>query len=48
MLKIVILGSGNAFGHDNQFQSCHYVEFAEKYQLLKDSGPAILQAVQAA
>ena len=48
MLKIVILGSGNAFGHANQFQSAHLVEFEEKYKILLDCGPTILQAVQSA
>ena len=48
MLKIIILGSGNAFAHANQFQSCHYVEFEGNYSILLDCGPAILQAVQAA
>lgn len=48
MLKIIILGSGNAFGHGNQFQSAHFVEFSEKYKLLLDCGPTILQAIQAA
>lgn len=48
MLKIVILGSGNAFGHSNQFQSCHYVEFEEKYKILLDCGPTILQSLQLA
>lgn len=48
MLKITILGSGNAFGHENQFQSSHFIEFAEKYKILLDCGPTILQAVQTA
>lgn len=48
MLKVVILGSGNAFAHGNQYQSAHYIEFNEKDKLLLDCGPAILQAVQAA
>ena len=48
MLKIIILGSGNAFAHANQFQSCHYIEFEKTYSILLDCGPAILQAVQAA
>ena len=46
MLKVVILGSGNAFGHGNQFQSSHYIEFEEKHKLLLDCGPTILQALQ--
>lgn len=48
MLKIVILGSGNAFAHANQFQSAHYIEFEEKSKILLDCGPAILQAMQSA
>ena len=48
MLKILVLGSGNAFGHGNQFQSCHYIEFEEKYKILLDCGPTILQSLQAA
>lgn len=48
MLKIIILGSGNAFAHANQFQSAHYIEFNEKDKILLDCGPAILQAMQSA
>ena len=48
MLKVIILGSGNAFGHGNQFQSSHYIEFEEKHKLLLDCGPTILQALQSA
>ena len=48
MLKVVILGSGNAFADGNQFQSAHYLEFHEKDKILLDCGPAILQAIQAA
>ncbi len=48
MLKILVLGSGNAFGQGNQFQSCHYIEFEEKYKILLDCGPTILQSLQAA
>ena len=46
MLKIVILGSGNAFAHGNQFQSAHYIEFSQKSKILLDCGPSILQAIQ--
>lgn len=48
MLKIVILGSANAFAHSNQYQSAHYIEFDEKNKILLDCGPAILQAIQSA
>ena len=46
MLKIVILGSGNAFAQFNQYQSAHYIEFDENQKIILDCGPAILQAVQ--
>ena len=48
MLKIVILGSGNAFAHGNQFQSCHLIEFDGNKKILLDCGPTVLQAVQSA
>ncbi len=47
LLKLITLGSGNAFGHGNQFQSAHYIEFEEKFKILLDCGPTILQAIQA-
>jgi ribonuclease BN (tRNA processing enzyme) len=46
MLRIIILGSGNAFAHGNQYQSSHYIEFDENKKILLDCGPAILQAIQ--
>lgn len=48
MLKVITLGSGNAFGQANQFQSTHYIEFNDEFKVLLDCGPAILQAAQSA
>jgi len=45
LLKIITLGSGNAFAHKNSFQSVHYIEINQK-KVLFDCGPAILNAAQ--
>ena len=45
MLKIITMGTGNAFAHEKSFQSAHYIEIDGK-KIMLDCGPAILSAAQ--
>lgn len=48
MLKLVIIGSGNALGEEQQNQSAHWLEYNEGLGVLLDCGPSILTAAQKA
>jgi ribonuclease BN (tRNA processing enzyme) len=45
MLKLITLGTGNAFAHGKAYQSAHLIETNEK-KILFDCGPTILLAIQ--
>lgn len=47
MVKIVTLGTGNAFSHAKAFNSAHYIEIND-IKLLLDCGPTIIVAAQQA